>query len=109
MTNGSGTQSDPQNQTQATNAPIANTSVTLTSAEVAKHSVFGDCWMIISDKVYDMSDFTNHPGGTAYVPYCGTDATVGFETKGGRGAHSVNAHAMLDNYYIGDFGQTIAR
>ncbi|VVC00016.1 Cytochrome b5-like Heme/Steroid binding domain protein [uncultured archaeon] len=87
---------------------LAPSTASLSASEVAKHSVQGDCWMIISGNVYDLSSFTNHPGGTAYVPYCGTDGTVGFQTKGGTGSHSANAYAMLANYYIGALGQTVA-
>ena len=37
---------------------------TFTKAEVSKHSKSTDCWMIIEDKVYDVTKFIDeHPGG----------------------------------------------
>ncbi len=35
-----------------------------TYGEVAKHNKPNDCWIIIEDKVYDVSGYLNeHPGG----------------------------------------------
>jgi len=78
----------------------------LTMGDVARHNTQADCWMAISGAVYDLTSFSNHPGGTAYVPFCGTDATNAFATKGGTGgSHSSTALAMLPNYRIGYVGQ----
>ena len=94
-----------QNQT-----PPASISIILTAAEVAKHSAKGDCWLIINGVVYDLSNFTTHPGGDAYVPYCGTDATEAYATKGGKGQpHSTRADSMLPNFEVGPLGQTVSR
>ena len=94
-----------QNQT-----PPASISIILTAAEVAKHSAKGDCWLIIHGVVYDLSNFTTHPGGDAYVPYCGTDATEAYATKGGKGQpHSTRADSMLPNFEVGPLGQTVSR
>ncbi|MFA6907398.1 MAG: cytochrome b5 domain-containing protein [Candidatus Micrarchaeia archaeon] len=85
--------------------PPAQNQTILTLGEVAKHSTQSDCWLAISGAVYDLTSFSNHPGGTAYVPFCGTDATNAFATKGGRGSpHSANAVAMLPNFRIGLLG-----
>lgn len=79
---------------------------TLTSAEVAKHNSRQSCWFIISGKVYDVTNFFgHHPGGdNNLLMNCGADATIAFQTQGGRGAHSENAVNMLSQYYIGDVG-----
>ncbi|MFA6214065.1 MAG: cytochrome b5-like heme/steroid binding domain-containing protein [Candidatus Micrarchaeia archaeon] len=78
----------------------------LTLSEVARHNSETDCWLVISGGVYDLSSFTSHPGGMAYVPFCGTDATNAFATKGGKGSsHSSSAAAMLPNFEIGLLGQ----
>ncbi len=37
-------------------------------SEVAKHNKKGDVWIIIKDKVYDVSQFVNeHPGGEELI------------------------------------------
>ena len=79
-----------------------NSSITVT--EVTKHNTSGDCWVIISEKVYNVTSYLNlHPAGPGTItPYCGKDATVAFDTKGGRGSHSQRAKNTLDNYYVGN-------
>jgi cytochrome b involved in lipid metabolism len=95
-----------------TNIPQVNTSqqnlITLTNTEVAKHKTRGDCWMTINDKIYDLSEYVSHPGGSGYLSYCGTNATKGYDTKGGgRGRHSSYADTLLAAYLIGTLGETI--
>ena len=64
--------------------------------------------MAIDNQVLDLSPFTSHPGGSTYVPFCGTDATQAFNTKGGGGSpHSSTATAMFAQYLIGTLGSTI--
>ncbi len=86
----------------------AVTQVLLDATEVAKHGTASDCWMIINGKVYDLTSYITHPGGEAYVPYCGKEATQAYDTKGGRGnPHSTRADALLPNFEVGALGQTI--
>jgi cytochrome b involved in lipid metabolism len=49
-------------------------------AEVAKHTEYDDCWLVVEDKVYDVSKFMeDHPGGPKpLVLYGGKDATEEF-------------------------------
>ncbi len=84
-------------------------SVVLTLDEVAKHASEQDCWIIIRNKVYGVTDFINeHPGGSfRIIPSCGKDATEGFETQGGRGSHSQDAYQLLPEYLIGEIGATV--
>jgi len=81
----------------------------LDSQVVLKHNTISDCWMIINNKVYDLSNYaTAHPGGTRNVTnYCGKEATVAFDTKGKNRPHSTYANNLLDQYYVGDFNQQI--
>lgn len=50
------------------------------AAEVSKHFQDNDCWVIINDKVYDVTDFLeNHPGGKrAIMIYAGKEASEEF-------------------------------
>jgi len=106
-------QNFPQNSnvknSNASSVP-SSASVVLSVEEVAKHNTLNDCWMIIDSKVYDLSSYTGHPGGTAlYVPFCGKDASVAFHTKDNRGIdHSQSAIALLSNFELGSLNQTIS-
>jgi len=84
-----------------------------TLAEVAKHDNKEDCWLVIRDKVYDVSvsKFQDHPGGDEIYRGCGIDATTLFEsrtTEGGETVGSGTAHSqgaeekLLPLFYIGD-------
>ncbi|CBY24561.1 unnamed protein product [Oikopleura dioica] len=68
--------------------------------EVGKHNTGKDCWMIIHNKVYDVTKFlSEHPGGEEILLECaGVDATEGFEDVG----HSADARELLTDYLLGD-------
>lgn len=70
----------------------------LTSNEVAQHNSANDCFIIISNKIYNITNFLPyHPGGiNAILPYCGKDGTAAFAN------HSQNANNILSSYYIGE-------
>jgi cytochrome b involved in lipid metabolism len=76
---------------------------------VAEHSLLSDCWFVINNNIYNITDYlANHPGGEKNITdYCGKDATTAFETKGGKPGetHSDAARALLQKYYIGDLAR----
>ena len=59
----------------------------------------GDCWIIITGKVYDVSSFLDeHPGGVEVImEYAGLDATSDFEDL----PHPAEAYNMLEKYWLG--------
>lgn len=86
---------------------------TLTAADVARHSSTGDCWLIISGGVYDVTGFIMaHPGGVGPIAtYCGKDATSAFSSKDQSPArnHSSYAYGLLSQYLIGNIGSPLAQ
>lgn len=83
-----------------------------TMDEVAAHGFDPedeDCWMVIHNKVYDLTEFaaTKHPGGELIYKGCGQDATMLFETRptGSQTPHSSEARIILEKYYVGELTQ----
>ncbi len=73
--------------------------------EVASHCHVDSCWMVVLDKVYDLTDFIEyHPGGyEIMLEYAGTDATNAFIEK----PHTIEATDMLEKYLIGELVKVI--
>ncbi|MBN2517387.1 MAG: cytochrome b5 domain-containing protein [Candidatus Altiarchaeota archaeon] len=95
------------NSTPVGGEPGSTPAKTYTIGEISAHDSREDCWLLISGKVYDVTDFIqSHPGGTAILEGCGKDATSLYETKpmGSGTPHSEDARARLPDYYIGDLG-----
>lgn len=80
----------------------------LNMAEVVKHNQINDCYMVINNKVYDVTNYSlSHPGGTRTIANsCGKEATNTYDTKGGNnGAHSSYAGNLLDQYFVGNLAK----
>ncbi len=90
--------------TQSTPTGVPGTNVVLNAQEIAKHNSAGNCWLIISGKVYNVTAYLGaHPGGVGAIsPYCGKDGTQAFLGL----PHSSNATSLLASYYLGNFNQT---
>ena len=72
---------------------------TFTWDEIKKHNKEDDCWVVVSGKVYDVTDFVDeHPGSFAPIlTSAGKDATKAFVDK----PHSKRAYKMLEKFYKG--------
>eukprot|EP00029_Vermamoeba_vermiformis_P008075 TRINITY_DN3677_c0_g1_i1.p1 TRINITY_DN3677_c0_g1~~TRINITY_DN3677_c0_g1_i1.p1 ORF type:complete len:157 (-),score=29.93 TRINITY_DN3677_c0_g1_i1:85-555(-) len=69
-----------------------------TREEVAKHNTETDSWMIIDDKVYNVTSWIPyHPGGMIITEHMGSDGTAKFNSVG----HSHRAREVLDSLQIG--------
>ncbi|KAM8719985.1 hypothetical protein ACLKA7_006101 [Drosophila subpalustris] len=69
-------------------------------ATVKEHNKPNDLWLVIDNKVYDVTKFLlEHPGGEeALTSVAGTDATKDFNDVG----HSEEARELLKKFYIGN-------
>lgn len=87
----------------STNINIATTEPSVyTLEQVSQHDSPTDCWLIIENNVYDVSDFTDiHPGGSVITTGCGKDVTADFNSEREH-AHG-KAQVLLKKYYIGEY------
>ncbi|XP_036321977.1 cytochrome b5 [Rhagoletis pomonella] len=72
----------------------------ITLSLVAQHDEYTDCWIVIYDRVYDVTQFLrDHPGGEDIImEHAGRDATLAFHGTG----HSQSAIDQLGEYLIGE-------
>jgi len=68
--------------------------------EVAEHKDKTSTWLIIHDKIYDVTKFLEeHPGGEeVLLEQAGKDGTEHFEDVG----HSTDARTMMKEYLVGE-------
>eukprot|EP00640_Fibrocapsa_japonica_P001772 CAMPEP_0113936246 /NCGR_PEP_ID=MMETSP1339-20121228/3192_1 /TAXON_ID=94617 /ORGANISM="Fibrocapsa japonica" /LENGTH=462 /DNA_ID=CAMNT_0000938653 /DNA_START=79 /DNA_END=1467 /DNA_ORIENTATION=- /assembly_acc=CAM_ASM_000762 len=64
--------------------------------EVAKHRTPADAWMVYQNKVYDVSNWQDHPGGAVIFTHAGDDFTDIFAAF-----HPKSSYAVLDKFLIG--------
>ncbi|NUN11355.1 hypothetical protein HUU53_01790 [Candidatus Micrarchaeota archaeon] len=76
-----------------------------TIEEISLHNTQADCWLLIEGKVYNPPEnFASlHPGGTAYLAFCGKDATQAFNQRPNDGtSHSETARGFAASFLIGE-------
>jgi len=79
---------------------MTSTAIEFSVAEVSAHNTEKDCWVIIHDKAYNVSNFLNeHPGGfDLLVDHAGKDATANFDLVG----HTDAAKKVLARLFVGN-------
>lgn len=77
----------------------------ISRSEVLRHNSESDCWVIVRNAVYDLSDFLRlHPGGKHIIlSRAGSDATSIFEVRHG---NSPERASILETYWIGQLPVT---
>ncbi|ALC38675.1 CG6870 [Drosophila busckii] len=75
----------------------------ITLEQVGQHDSFDDCWIIIYDRVYNVTQFLrDHPGGDDVImDHAGRDATIAFHGTG----HSRHAVELMRQFLIGELPQ----
>lgn len=69
-----------------------------TKSEVSLHNKRTDCWIIINDKVYDVTPYVEeHPGGDAILVHAGDDSTEGFFGP----QHGTRVFDMIEDFCVG--------
>ncbi|KAI4380717.1 hypothetical protein MLD38_006878 [Melastoma candidum] len=70
-----------------------------TKAEVALHNKRSDCWLILKDKIFDVTSYVEeHPGGDSILNNAGDDSTEGFYGP----QHPGGVFQLVEDFYIGD-------
>lgn len=73
-------------------------------SKVASHNRDTDCWMVIDNKIYNLTTYFGlHPGGNAELSkYCGKDGSEGFHSKDRAPArdHSETAKKLLPQFEV---------
>ncbi|CAI5478022.1 unnamed protein product [Closterium sp. Yama58-4] len=94
-----------RSSTQQDNPPAAKESKVYTKEEVARHNKRDDCWVIIKNKVYDLTSYVDeHPGGDAILNNAGEDATEGFYGP----QHASRVFDQVEEFFIGDLVTTVS-
>ena len=75
-----------------------------THEEIAIHNSEKSCWLIIENKVYDVTTYIpKHPAPKkAIIEYCSKEATKAFRTKNKNEDHSKRAKKLLESLLIGE-------
>jgi acyl-lipid Delta6-acetylenase / acyl-lipid (9-3)-desaturase len=69
--------------------------------EVQQHRTPEDAWMVHNNKVYDLSNWHEHPGGAVIFTHAGDDMTDIFAAF-----HAPGSQNMMQKFYIGELDVT---
>lgn len=75
----------------------------ITLDEVAEHRTPNDAWLHMGGKVYNVSNWDDHPGGSVIFTHAGDDMTDVFAAF-----HPASALKILSKYEIGDLDESVA-
>lgn len=77
--------------------PVDKENNKYTWSEVKKHITPDDAWVVHTNRVYNVSDWHEHPGGGVIFTHAGDDMTDIFAAF-----HAQGSQAMMKQFYIGD-------
>ncbi|MEI7690210.1 MAG: cytochrome b5-like heme/steroid binding domain-containing protein [bacterium] len=89
----------PNTNTTPTQTPPATQAKVLTASVVAQHNNSNDCWIILSNIVYDVSSYT-HSGPQSHI-LCGEDNTSVLSS-----VHGSRYSSYFSSYKVGALGST---
>ncbi|KAG7588138.1 Cytochrome b5-like heme/steroid binding domain [Arabidopsis suecica] len=91
---------DNQEKKRSSNEPVEVVRPkSYSKSEIAEHNKRNDCWVIIKDRVYDVTSYVEeHPGGDAILDHAGDDSTDGFFGP----QHATRVFDMIEDFYIGE-------
>jgi len=75
---------------------VGDKSEKITWSEVKKHITPEDAWVVYQNRVYDVSDWHEHPGGGVIFTHAGDDMTDIFAAF-----HAQGSQAIMKKFYIG--------
>lgn len=78
-------------------ASAARTAKKFTWEQVKEHASPSDAWMVYNNKVYDVSNWHDHPGGAVIFTHAGDDMTDIFAAF-----HAPGSHNLMQKFYIGE-------
>ncbi|CAH1792004.1 unnamed protein product [Owenia fusiformis] len=74
----------------------------LTREELIKHKFTHDAWIVVHNKVYDITKYINdHPGGRSILKNAGGDATKGFEEQIAHKYVKTLIKEKMEEFYVG--------
>ncbi|GAX27326.1 Delta8-fatty-acid desaturase [Fistulifera solaris] len=78
-------------------ASAANKANKISWSQVKEHCTPDDAWVVYQNKVYDVSNWHEHPGGAVIFTHAGDDMTDIFAAF-----HAPGSQNLMQKFYIGD-------